>query len=515
MLFDLTLIVSFWIVTRCVPSLLKLPGFDSDGHYYFYKQLKRTKQGPFDGLLTGIVHSEKAKLPLLWHWLITQLPFQFSYQHCKYINAVIELTFCFVIYTLVSYVFTSEVALFAVLLYLSTPLWFSTLAIGPRIVGFTPRLTCEILLSVFFLLVSVDHQIPNYVTFPVITLIAVLIILSFKFGIQAITFISLLYSLMSRDWSPIISIVVASILANWISGGYFEKAFREQINHLTWYFKMVKRGDGAITKRNAMRHFPAYTPGFFKAFIVSAFNSLLVSNSFTIILFKLPVLMILAGYYSTILLLDNVSFFAGTTQFVVTAAIIVFLMTSCRPFIFLGEAERYLNCIAIVLTIEVSRLCIQFEQYDVLYGLLAYGIVFFLVEYFLYPKMSGQSIMARENEDDLKVLNWLCRSSNQMTVLLYPYHAATGLWRIMGQTHHKLVFCFNLDKDFNERFERRYAATYPFTNLNNIDEMADDFGLNCVVIEKSKLPANVDFSPRWQPADVPSENYLILVEQGI
>ena len=77
------------------------------------------------------------------------------------------------------------------------------------------------------------------------------------------------------------------------------------------------------------------------------------------------------------------------------------------------------------------------------------------------------------------------------------------------------MFCFNLNKAFAEKFESRYAATYPFTNLHKIDEMADDFGLNCVVIDKSKLPGNVDFSARWQRVDVQCENYLILVEQGI
>lgn len=515
MLVDITVLFGSWLITRLLPAWCKLPGFDSDAHYYFYRQLKSAQQSPFTGVNTNIVHAKKISLPLLWHWLVARLPTVIPYRWCNYINAVLELIFCAVTYLLLSAAIEAQTAFLVVLIYLTTPLWFSTLAIGPRIVGFTPRLSCEILLSIFFLLVSVGESLPVYILLPSLMLLAYVVLLSFKFGIQAIVFITLFYSLMSFDWLPALAVVLAGGVAIVTSKGYFAEALHAQVKHLVWYFNMVRRGEGDIARRNAMRGFPVYTPGKLKAFLVGAMNSLFISNSYTIVLLKLPVLLLLAGFYLATWLSSGASLLSENACWVVVAATLVFLLTSTRFFVFLGEAERYLNCIALVLCVELVRYAMSYDLPELLYGVIAYGFLFFLVEYFIYPLLAGQPVVAKESHDDSTVLAWLCDQATSLTLLLYPYHAATGLWRILGQTDHKLVFCFNLDKDFNERFQRRYAATYPFTNLNNIDEMADDFGLNCVVIEKSKLPGNVDFSPRWLPADVPSENYLILVEQGI
>ncbi|MDG6095977.1 hypothetical protein EXU34_00780 [Alteromonas sp. ZYF713] len=512
---ELALLCVVWAVFRLLPACLKPPGFDSDAHFYFYRQLKTTGRSPFAGVPTNVVHSNEAKLPLLWHWLLTLVPFELTYAFCKYINALIELAFCLAGYLLLSTLMADNYAFWVVILYLTTPLWFSTLAIGPRIVGFTPRLSCEILLSTFFLLVTLGNTIPLYMSLSLLTVIAFVTILSFKFGLQAIVFISGLYALMTFDVTPVVAIMIAAVLANWVSGGYFFDALRNQVEHLIWYFNMVRRGEGAISQRNAMRAFPVYEPNQAKRFIAGAMNSLFVSNSYTIVLLKLPVLMVLLGFYIATLMTPDAALLSTGAFFVVLSAAIIFLLTSSRLFLFLGEAERYLNCIALLICVELVNYCVAYGQTYLLYLLTGYGLAIFVLEYLLYPKLTGQSVMVKDAKDDLTVLNWLANHRGPLTLLLYPYHAATGLWRILGRTEHKLVFCFNLNKAFAERFESRYAATYPFTNLHKIDEMADDFGLNCVVIDKSKLPGNVDFSARWQRVDVQCENYLILVEQGI
>ncbi|MEC9260645.1 MAG: hypothetical protein VYD53_04810 [Pseudomonadota bacterium] len=516
MLVDLLVLTSCCLLFRFVPAWLKLPGFDSDAHFYFYQQLKTTQQSAFRGVDTNIVYSRKSNIPLLWHWLVARIPVSVSYAFCSYLNALIELLFCIVVYLTLSFVLPSAAAILVVLLYLTTPLWFSTLAIGPRIVGFTPRLSCEILLSVFFLLVSVGGSMPVYLILPVLVVLAYLVILSFKFGIQAIVFISLFYSVLSFDWLPLIAIVIAGGLALVFSKGYFAEAFSAQVKHLVWYFKMVRRGEGDIVKRNSMRAFPAYTAGQERHFLVGAIKSLLISNSYTIVLLKAPALVMLTGFYVAVWFTNEASLISVNAFWLVISASLVFVLTSTRLFIFLGEAERYLNCIALVICVDLVRYCSLYEMQGLLLGVMAYGLLFFFLEYIVYPWLAREPVKATEDNDDLLVLNWLKDNVRQFTLLLYPYHAATGLWRILGQTKHKLVFCFNLDREFSKRFESQYGATYPFTNLQKIDDMADDFGLNCVVIDKSKLPGNVDFSPRWQRVDdIPCKKYLILVEQGI
>ena len=109
------------------------PTFDSYGHLYFAQQVKGQNIGPFGEIRINVVGSSGLRIPFLWHWLIALFPFGSILRFQKWINAAIDAVFSVLIYSVaLSIGISARTALFMALLYLLTPMWFSSLSIGRR-----------------------------------------------------------------------------------------------------------------------------------------------------------------------------------------------------------------------------------------------------------------------------------------------------------------------------------------------------------------------------------------------
>ena len=75
-------------------------------------------------------------------------------------------------------------------------MWFSTLSVGPRVTSFTPRLMSEIILSVFFFITVYNLETSYLNIIFLSSLLATYILMSTKFGLQAIILISIPYILL-------------------------------------------------------------------------------------------------------------------------------------------------------------------------------------------------------------------------------------------------------------------------------------------------------------------------------
>ena len=99
---------------------------------------------------------------------------------------------------------------------------------------------------------------------------------------------------------------------------------------------------------------------------------------------------------------------------------------------------------------------------------------------------------------DDSVIAHLRSLGHSTVVLAYPYAAAGGVFRIMLETQHRVVFCFTTEDEFARRFDKVYAADYPYVHLEKLDEMANEFGITYVIAYKKAL-ASRGLAP-WKPS---------------
>lgn len=471
---------------RILTVINALPGFDSYGHLYFVKESKVQKKGPFGEIATKIVGSAGIRAPFLWHWLIGFFPFEKILQFQKWINPGIDAVFAVLIYLFALWIdLNKQSALFMTLLYLFTPMWFSRLSIGSRLANFTPRLTSEVITNLFFVLTILPLGIPIWLSLMCGALLSSFVLLSSKFGLQALLFLVPLTSLLAWDFVPIGALSFGILLTFALTKGGFLKTLKAQLTHLVWYFRKNLKGEVPISSRNSFAKLcapPSTGEGFLRH--VGVILLRMVSfNSYTSVLIKMPVLFVA-------LVLYGMSFLNGIDQSIahivapVIAAVIVFLLINWPPLLFLGEAERYLNHVAFFIVATAVVLVSATGLVLLLYVVIGYGFLFWLVESFLLHRFLPDSDKLLTLAGDA-VISHLKSMDRPMVVLAYPYHAV-GVWRIMAETDHNVIYVNN-NKEFTDMFERDYAAEYPYVKLDKLDEMASQLGVNYLIAGKKAL----------------------------
>lgn len=462
-------------------------GFDSYGHLYFAKELKAQKIGPFGEISVNIVGSKSFRAPFLWHWLIGFFPIEKILCFQKWVNAGIDALFAVIIYLFALQIDLSrQTALFMSLLYLLTPMFFSRISVGPRISSLTPRLASEVVTNLFLITTFLPLGMPVWLVLVCGALLSAFVVLSSKFGIQAMLFLVPLTSLIAWDPVPVYALTLGIAFAICVTKGGVLKAIDAQCRHLLWYFRKNLKGEVEITKRNSIAQLfakPSSGGGFFKHLGVVLLRCISL-NSYISVLVKMPVLLI-------VLVLYGLSISSGHGQLPspivapVIAATIVFFLINLPPLLFLGEAERYLNHVAFFIVAMAAILVNDTGIPWIAWVVLGYGCLFWIVESFFLHKLlpTSEKLSARAGDDVIAHLKSIPRP---MVVLAYPYHAV-GVWRIMAETVHRVIYCVATSKEFSAEFEKSYAAEYPFVKLEKLDDMASQFGVNYLVARKKHL----------------------------
>jgi hypothetical protein len=460
---------------------------DTYGHLYFAKALKEQGAGPFGQIVTKVVGSTGYRAPFLWHWLIGFFPLSGVLRIQKWINPGLDALFALVIYlTALAIDFTQRTASLMAVSYLFTPMWFSRLSIGPRLASLTPRLTSELATNLFFIITVIPHGIHPFLSLTLGAILAAFVLLSSKFGLQAMFLLVPLTSLIALDPQPLIAITLGIIIAVGISKGTFLEAGRAQLDHLAWYFRKNLKGEMWISNRNDLGKLlgKRLSDQDFRSYLANLLNRLISYNSYTAVLIKMPVLCLALALYTYTLL-------NGTYQpplymiAPVIAASLVFLLINWPPLLFLGEAERYLNHVAFFIVGMVSLLITSVFTLWQIWLIVIYGCIFWFVESFFLHKMLPKSrgLLKAANDRIINHLNSLDRS---VVVLSYPYESV-GVWRIMLETRHRVVYGHTVSKEYASKFSRDFEADYPYVDLKRLDKMAQELSVTYLIVHKKSL----------------------------
>ncbi len=487
-----------FIVVACVFRIIVIhPGsisYDTYGHLYYAYEVDKQKKGPFWPIRTRILCPANYTNPYLWHWIITRIAdikTILKYQH--WINILFDI----LIIATVSFIFKyynyddKSISLM-ILFYIATPAWFTKYSSGPRLHSLTPRLWSEHISCIYFIILSLNIDNFNWTTLMTTAILGFIVITSSLFGLQALFFISIVYSIITVNFYPIFSFISALLLALIISRGRFINSIKIQINHLKWYYIENKNkripSHGRSSFKNILpieiRKKGLKVALYHLAFIVASRNGILA------VVMRMSLILCLLGYF----LLESVFFnsiSAPKLAYPAIASFVVYSIVNIPVFLFLGESERYLNHVSFLICMSLSYYIQNNNDYISVVTILLYGIWYWKTENPIketvkkfFRQFSKSKPVSFTEEDE--IIHELNKIKEEQLVLCYPYHAV-GIFRIMLETKHRTIDPLMAEDNHRKNFKQKYEDDYPYLKIERVDELHEEFNLNILLIDNSHI----------------------------
>ncbi len=453
--------------------------FDTYGHLYYASAIREQKRNPWDSINIQCWAGEKFSHPFLLHWLIGRFKKQTFTKYQKIINPALDALFAVFIYYASQLHFGGDkkISVLCVLLYIFTPMWFSRISMGPRVHNFTPRLITEIAFPVL-IFIALYREDPGNILHSVLieVLIITLIINSTKFGVQVILFMVPLIAAITFKHELIISVALAVIVTSIISRGGFFAQMKRQARHLIEYYHSNRRNQTSTTDRNRFIKIRIKKLQS-KEEIKKIIYCYLYNNSYTAVIIKMPLIgLALANLINGV---SNIQGNPGPGNAILISALMIYLLVNKRRFLFLGEAERYLNHISIVIVFEAVTYAQSNNEFLFIYAILAYGVMFWIAENMNISKFTNST---SRNLADEEIETILTKMVGEKIVCTYCYHNFC-VYRIMLNTRHKVIFSYHMKAEVSRDFIAKYQSNYPYINLDNINDMIAETKCNVLIID--------------------------------
>lgn len=487
MISEFFLVILFVLAFAVRFYLLKFhkPSFDNFGHLYFSKQLKKHGRGPLGPIPVDVELAKPVYNPFFYNWLMVHLlGIRKLIKYEGLINSIVDLLFSILIIIMMQCAgYSLRLSLWTVLLYVSSPLWSSMKNSGPRLNGFSPRLFSEICVMTYFFIAYENLGLDIYFVNVILIVLSIILFSTSKFGTQALIFISLTTALMEWSFFPIIPVFIGMILWIILSRGVGLKLLRHQLKHLKWYFRLNANGEISASKRNNFGDYWYRSKSFLwnlrRFLTIKSFHNGFLAGGLMIPFF-IPLLLIF-------ILFPEV---ANQNNFYhpVLAAIIVYLLTNFRYLLFIGESERYLNHVAILICVVFvsSFSSLKFEWVIPLMVTLNFLFLFDLVR-----KLRIEGIDTSTFDLNQKITSYLMSMPNPQTIICYPYHFGS-YFQILLETKHKMFGSILTDYKTHPITVKKLELEYPFLDLSRLNEMSNNYGVSVLVykdvLNQSWLP---------------------------
>ena len=350
MLGELLLILLIGVATRSL--FLNLPASDYAVHLWFVKRFQRGQ--PFNRLdVDNGLFAGRTGNTVFPYWLYARLPERWIVPVGIACNQLYDVITAYVLYGCLwawlpmGYVqgIPFSVPCFGALLYVTTPLLHSMSA---RLISVGSRTLGTLLSIVYFICLGafLNGSMGFYPGLAVLFVLAACIVFSSKFALQTLVFVSLALSLITLDYRPALlagAFLGALALVPGLNVGVF---FRTRLSHARWYLKAighptmrlqlttVYRGNWATIRDlpRLIRENPKHGLWVLIAHVVPVVVAYSVPG-----LLWWAVLSLSAGGGVP------AAYPYGHAASMVLACLLVTAVTSVRPFIIFGEAERYLE----------------------------------------------------------------------------------------------------------------------------------------------------------------------------
>ena len=489
--FNLVLVGLFVLtfLTRFLPSMTVPTSFDALGHNLYARRLKQKKDGIFCGIELPVVRPKLFYHPFAWHWIIAKFNLDEFLTFHKYMNPLIDGAFIVVV-TLVLSTFIQDKShvIYIALFYATSPLLFTGLSIGPRANQFTPRLSAELIINTYFILLIYGEHFNSIELTLYLSALSVAGILWSKFSIQALIFISILFTVLSclsqlTLWMVVLpSHILAFLFLALVSKGRQIKQLREQISHLLYYAKCNLSGETVISSRNEVVFLKKKKNQKFSAYLKQVAEGCLIHNSYLILIFKFPLILFVVFGLCTGLAVNVEN---SNVVLVCLASLGTFFFVNLKWFLFLGEAERYISNTCIVWIVAFVELY-QSSGLFLHIVLWTYGLFFLCAELFINRlKARANKVVTADTE---KFINYLNSLNEKKVILVLPNYLMGGIFRIGLTTDHTCLDGIYGDEIVRERVPIFLSgANGRNKDTFSLKHLVDIFGLNLIVADKDNL----------------------------
>jgi hypothetical protein len=465
---------------RCFFRLLfpRIHGFDAYAHQFITSCLREMKgrfYRPTNTNRYGLPVPDFA-YPKLYHLLPSLVPDRLFPLFDRFLGPLLDAVFTLFIYALTLHLSGDvRAAVWMSLLFIFTPVFSSLISLAPRTSSFTPRGFSELVCNLYWLgyLAYLETQGVRWLGLTV--LCGALIICSSKFSFQAITFITAVFCLLTLKLLPLALLLASFSLAMLVAHKVVWLSLKQQVAHLKWYYIQNIKGLMTVSDRNAIR--PVWK-ALRKRDIRALVNLLLIHNSYFIAIVRFP-----WAIFALLLVLMEIWTAGGfpirASHALILAAFIIFLLSSLKRFLFIGEAERYLNHVLLPILLASWEQVLPYAGWLCTYGAI-YGLVDLAMASYLERKDHKL-----ERSDNL--MNLLKAQPGICNVLEVPFGLSGG-FRILTETPHTWVYPVLWSEEDREAFNQ-YMSKYPVIDFNQLDEVVSNYKVHLVMIDMSKLNA--------------------------
>jgi hypothetical protein len=462
-------------------------GFDSWGHLYFVLEKRRASSGPFAPIKPRVSGGENFHYPFFVHWLYGFLPEIILRRYLFLVNPCLETIFLLVFLFIIKAANVSdELIVLTGIGYIFTPLWFSKAAFGPRVLTFTTRLVSEVAYPLALGIVLFDVGLPIAMAILMSAMLFATILLSSKFGVQAVFFVTPLTAVLGQSWPLAVAGVLGVAAAWFISRGAFGNQLLHQGRHLAWFMGELRSGRAMVNDRNKFSDLVPRSWRPTNQEIKKIAFGLLGRNSFTAVLIKAPHLVITAFL---------IAFYGGRLQLPTAvwaptvAVVVIYLVINIPWLLFLGEAERYISHVSIFTNLMFATLCCQVGMTWLAILVGAYGLTFSVAERLVLRKPIHPQ---REIGADAATAYLKGREDIRM-VLSIPYSALPP-FRILADTQHGAVYSLLAGADHQR--DMKALENHSHIDFDQWDRVVDVTGVDFVVTRPSDFP---ETAQGWQP----------------
>lgn len=333
----LTAVCAIAFLVRIIPRLFApSPVTDTYFHLSVIPRLKK------DGWMK--VSKALHYYPLGYDWLLSLLPGRLVKYWERINGAVFDalqvLLFVWVLSVFADIQDPDVVWIWGPLLLALSPAWLS-LGRGPRAYHGTPRVFAEFLVSCICVCLLLFQTTGEVWWWGLSVLGGGCLLVSSKFGAQVLLFFCVITGLFHHNLSILSVPLFSGVVAYGLSLGRYGSVLRGHLNHLMWYARSIRKDAMFVAQKNSWHVLrQRYAREGIKGFLLHFFST----NSLG------------AGFYQ-----HQMLWFVLTVSLVqqepvpipdylrhwLYAGISMWFLTSLRPFLFLGTAERYLFAIAI------------------------------------------------------------------------------------------------------------------------------------------------------------------------
>jgi len=383
-------------------------------------------------------------------------------------------------------IFGIRPAMWVALLYSTTPI---LLPVTGRLKGVKARTLGGLFSLLYFVTFGAAYVAGHSYLYAATIIAGILAMLSSAFALQNIAFMCLCLSVFYFDWVPLSVFLITLLAGLGIPKVGINKILLHKLNHYRWY---VRNYEGSPAEgRNSLRDI-LLLPKYLFVQPIKFLNLVFEKITPVIALYSVPGLFILAYYIFTdpnslgLLLSNDVTKYASI---MVSGSIIVFIFTSIKPLLFLGQAERYFEYSAPFLNFLFVFYVIKTElSTNILFLLLLFHLCVILVA-FVYSMgyeiiEAFQPLSSIDKKNDL--VHFLNNLDKDLRILTIPLKFSFALSHQMQNPKARFYHMF-VSRD-HEGFEYMEEDLVKY-NWPRPDWLyfKQKYGVNMIVVLKKAL----------------------------